>query len=56
MGIPIPNAKDSQSDLPFKLLDGFSLAWGVIDPSSCSKIHLMPFVTRVTVVKSATWF
>jgi len=44
---PFLNAKDSQSDLPFDLLDGFSIAAGVIDPNSCSKIHMMPFVTRL---------
>jgi mannose-6-phosphate isomerase-like protein (cupin superfamily) len=46
------NAKDSQSDLPFHLLDGFSLAAGMIDPNSSSKIHVMPFVTQVTFVRS----
>ena len=49
---PFLNAKDSQSDLPFHLLDGFSLAAGVIDPTSRSKIHVMPFVTQVTFVRS----
>ena len=49
---PFLNAKDSQSDLPFDLLDGFSLAAGTIDPNSCSKIHVMPFVTQVTFVRS----
>jgi len=49
---PFLNAKDSQSDLPFELLDGFSLAAGTIDPNSCSKIQLMPFDTQVTFVRS----
>lgn len=49
---PFLNAKDSQSDLPFDLLDGFSIAAGMIDPVSCSKIHVMPFVTQVTFVRS----
>ena len=49
---PFLNAKDSQSDLPLHLLDGFSLAAGTIDPNSCSKIHVMPFVTQVTFVRS----
>jgi mannose-6-phosphate isomerase-like protein (cupin superfamily) len=49
---PFLNAKDGQSDLPFDLLDGFSLAAGVIDPNSCSKIHVMPFVIQVTFVRS----
>jgi len=49
---PFLNAKDSQSDLPFDLLDGFSLAGGVIDPNSRSKIHVMPLVAQVTFVRS----
>ena len=51
---PFLNAKDSQSDLPFDLLDGFSLAAGMIDPNSCSAIHVMPFVTQVTFVRSGS--
>lgn len=51
---PFLNAKDSQSDLPFDLLDGFSLAAGTIEPNSCSKIHVMPFVTQVTFINSGT--
>lgn len=51
---PFLNAKDSQSDLPFDLLDGFSLAAGMIDANSCSKIHVMPLVTQVTFVRSGS--
>jgi hypothetical protein len=51
---PFLNAKDSQSDLPFDLLDGFSLAAGMIDTNSRSKIHVMPLVTQVTFVTSGS--
>lgn len=51
---PFLNAKDSQSDLPFDLLDGFSIAAGTIDPNSHSKIHIMPLVTQVTFVRSGS--
>ena len=51
---PFLNAKDSQSDLPFDLLDGFGIAAGMIDPNSRSKIHVMPFVTQVTFVRSGS--
>ena len=37
--------------MPFDLLDGFSIAAGIIDPKSQSRIHLMPFVTQVTFVR-----
>ena len=49
---PFLNAKDSQSDLPFDLLDGFSIAAGIIEPLSCSRIHVMPLVTQVTFLRS----
>jgi mannose-6-phosphate isomerase-like protein (cupin superfamily) len=49
---PFLNAKDSESDLAFDLLDGFSLAAGMIEPHSSSSIHIMPFVTQVTFVRS----
>lgn len=48
---PFLNAKDSQSDLPFDLLDGLSLAAGMIEANARSKIHVMPFVTQVTFVR-----
>ena len=48
---PFLNPRDSASGLPFELLSGFSIAAGLIDPNSCSKIHVMPFVTQVTFVR-----
>lgn len=47
---PFLNPKDNKSGLPFNLLDGFSLAAGIIEGKSKSKIHVMPFVTQVTFV------
>jgi len=47
---PLLNPKDSESGLPFDLLDGFSLAAGVIDPGARSRVHLIPFSTQVTFV------
>lgn len=49
---PFLNAKDSQSDLLFDLLHGFSLSAGVIKPRSSSRIHIMLHVTQVTFVLS----
>ena len=49
---PFLNANDSQSDLPFDLLSGFSLFAGIIEPMSSSKLHVMFFVTQVTFVRS----
>src|SRR5262245_3846851 len=51
---PFLNSKDNQSGLPFNLLDGFSIAAGIVDPQSQSKIHVMPFVTQVTFVRRGT--
>ncbi len=48
---PFLNPKDSESDLPFDLIDGFSIAAGTIGPSLRSKICLMPFITQVTFVR-----
>lgn len=48
------NARDNTSGLPFDLLEGFSIAAGTIEPGSCSKIHVMPFVTQVTFVRRGT--
>jgi mannose-6-phosphate isomerase-like protein (cupin superfamily) len=48
---PFLNAKDSQSGLPFDLIDGFSIAAGEIEPRKESKIHIMPHVTQVTFVR-----
>lgn len=47
---PFLNSKDCMSDLPFDLVEGFSIAAGEIFPLSRSKIHLMPLVTQVTFV------
>ena len=47
---PFLNAKDVLSDLPFDLLDGFSIAAGEIPSSVKSKIHIHPVVTQVTFV------
>jgi len=49
---PFLNAKDGTSELPWDLLDGFSLAAGDIASHSSSKIHVMPYVTQVTFVLS----
>jgi mannose-6-phosphate isomerase-like protein (cupin superfamily) len=51
---PFLNARDSQSDLPFDLLDGVSLAAGMIEANSRSRIHVMPFVTQITFVRRGT--
>jgi hypothetical protein len=48
---PFLNSRDSESGLAFHLLDGFSLAAGLIEPRLRSKIHVMPFVTQVTFVR-----
>lgn len=47
---PFLNAKDSESGLPFDLLDEFSVASGIIGPLVESKIQVLPFVTQVTYV------
>ena len=51
---PILNPKDSKSNLPFDLLDGFSIAGGRIEAGSRSKIHVFPYVTQVTFVLRGT--
>ena len=48
---PFLNSKDNQSGLSFDLIEGFSIAAGIIDPRTHSKIHIMPFVTQVTFVR-----
>ena len=48
---PFLNAKDSESDLPFDLLEGFSLSAGTIEPMTRSRIHVMPFVMQATFVR-----
>jgi hypothetical protein len=47
---PLLNSNDVKSGLPPGLLDAFSLAIGEIEPNSCSKIHVHPLVTQVTMV------
>lgn len=49
---PFLNSKDSESDLPWDLVEGFSLSAGEIAPNSKSKIHVMPLVRQVTFVLS----
>jgi mannose-6-phosphate isomerase-like protein (cupin superfamily) len=49
---PFLNSKDSKSDLPWDLVEGFSIAAGEIAPNSKSKIHVMPLVQQVTFVLS----
>lgn len=49
---PFLNSQDSESDLPWDLVKGFSLSAGVIAPNSKSKIHIMPLVQQVTFVLS----
>lgn len=51
---PFLNSKDNQSGLPFDLIDGFSIAAGEIEPGVSSSIHVMPFVTQVTFVRSGS--
>ncbi len=51
---PFLNSKDSESDLPFDLIDGFSIASGKIDAGSNSKIHIFPHVTQATYVLNGT--
>jgi hypothetical protein len=48
---PFLNAKDTESGLPFDLLDGVSVAAGSLEPQTRSKIHVMVFVTQVTFVR-----
>jgi hypothetical protein len=48
---PFLNSKDAKSGLPFDLLDGVSVAAGIIEPRTRSKIHVLPFVTQVTFVR-----
>ena len=50
MVYPFMNGLDSTYGLPWNLLEGFSIAAGVIAPNRASKIHVMPLVTQVTVV------
>jgi hypothetical protein len=47
---PFLNPKDSTSDLPWDLLEGFSIAAGDIAPQSASKIQVLPLAAQVTFV------
>ena len=49
---PFLNPKDTMSELPFSIIDGFSLAHGIIPSESKSKIHIHPHVDQVTYVLS----
>jgi hypothetical protein len=58
-GIPVPDGTavfpffdglDKEIGLPWKSQEGFSIAFGKIAPHQASKIHVMPWVTQVTVV------
>jgi mannose-6-phosphate isomerase-like protein (cupin superfamily) len=51
---PFLNPRDSTSSLPSDLPDGFSIAAGVIEPKSRSKIQVLPFVTQATFVHRGT--
>lgn len=47
---PFLNSKDCMSNLPFDLLDEFSISAGEILQKSKSKIHIHPLVKQVTFV------
>ena len=47
---PFLNSKDANSDLPFDLVDEFSIAGGEIKAGVKSEIHVLPLVTQVTFV------
>ena len=47
---PFLNPKDITSDLPWHLIEGFSLSAGEIPAHGESKIHVMPHVTHVAFV------
>jgi len=49
---PFLNSQDSESNLPWDLVEGFSISAGEIAPNCKSKIHLMPLVQQVTFVLS----
>lgn len=51
---PFLNPLDRLSGLPAQLIEGFSLAAGILEPRVKSKIHLMPWVTQVTFVRRGT--
>ncbi len=49
---PFLNSNDSMSDLPFDLIDGFSIAKGKVEGKPTSLIHVHPHVSQVTFVLS----
>ena len=49
---PFLNSKDSKSDLPFDLIEGFSIAMGRIEANTHSLIHIHPHITQITYVLS----
>lgn len=49
---PYFNPRDSMSDLPFDLVDGFSVASGIIKPGVESIIHYHPHVAQLYFVLS----
>jgi mannose-6-phosphate isomerase-like protein (cupin superfamily) len=51
---PFLNPKDSTSELPWDLIDDFSISAGEIEARVKSKIHVMPLVTQVTFVLSGS--
>jgi mannose-6-phosphate isomerase-like protein (cupin superfamily) len=48
---PFLNSKNSMSSFPPNILDGFSMAAGVIEAGTTSKIQIMSYVTQVIFVR-----
>jgi hypothetical protein len=48
---PFMNPMDSKGNLQSGMFKGFSIAAGIIEAGTNSKIHLMPFVTQATFVR-----
>lgn len=51
---PFFNPLDCLSGLPADLFSGFSVALGTIEAHSRSRIHLMPYVTQLTLVRQGS--
>ena len=51
---PFLNPKDSESSLPWDLLDGVSVAAGQINPGIASEIHVHPYVSQITLLLSGS--
>jgi hypothetical protein len=49
---PFLNPRDIMSGLPWDLLDGLSIAAGVIDAGVVSEIHVHPYITQITLLIS----